>query len=195
MYAEGGRFTDGASTSLCSCPTGTIEVKVEVSADFGGAANSWDNKDANDNVVASRSHFNLNSAHTYYSDKVCLVETETCFGGTDYTFTIYDAQGDGLCCDGGYYYENGGYRVIIDEEIYAEGGKFGHSESTTLCKDSSTSCTPYKGTRSECSRPKTGCFWHDDACHGCSTISDAGWGPSVCEQKGCFWNYFSLSCE
>jgi hypothetical protein len=193
IYAEGGRFTNAAATSLCTCPTGTIEAKVEVLTDYFQDQTSWDIKDANDIVVASRGSFDR--IHNYYTDTACLVETETCFGGTDYTFTIYDSYGDGLCCDGGYHVENGHYRVLIEGETYAEGGNFDFSESTTMCKDSSTSCVPYSGTVSECSRPDSGCFWYDGSCHDCSAISDAGWGALVCEQKGCFWDSDSLSCE
>ena len=47
----------------------------------------------------------------------------------EYTFTIYDAWGDGICCDDG----EGYYTLSLDGETFFEGsGEFGDSESTTF---------------------------------------------------------------
>jgi hypothetical protein len=45
-----------------------------------------------------------------------------------YTFTIYDAYGDGICCE----YGEGSYSVSLDGEVVVSGGEFGVDESTTF---------------------------------------------------------------
>lgn len=68
-------------------------------------------------VVASSSPF---------ADGVTEDVQELCLPEGDYVFTIYDAYGDGLCCEWG----EGSYSVRTDEEdIIAEGAEFGPSES------------------------------------------------------------------
>jgi len=114
-----------SSTPSEFCPTG-LKAKVEVFTDNWPGETSWDIKDADDVVVASRNSYT--SPDTPYEDSVCLLETESC-SGTDYTFTISDTYGDGICCGWG----AGSYTVSIEDEIYAEGGDFGYSESKSLC--------------------------------------------------------------
>lgn len=45
-----------------------------------------------------------------------------------YNFTIYDTQGDGICCD----YGNGSYSLTADSEVIITGGSFGASQSTSF---------------------------------------------------------------
>ena len=47
----------------------------------------------------------------------------------DYTFTIFDAFGDGMCCG---LFGDGGYEVILNGVIVASGGDFNSSQSTTF---------------------------------------------------------------
>ncbi len=49
-----------------------------------------------------------------------------------YTFTIQDAEGDGICCD----YGIGEYKVFYDGVLIKQGGVFGSAESTTFGADS-----------------------------------------------------------
>ena len=168
------------------CPTG-IQANVEIVTDNWPAETSWEIKDADDIIVASRDSFS--DTDTLYEDRVCLTETETC-SGTDYTFTVYDSYGDGLCCA----YGNGGYKVTVEGETYAEGGDFGSSESTSLCEGSNpppAACTTY-GVKNDCNGAET-CFWYSSTCRDCSAISDFGYGEAVCINKGCTWN--GNSCE
>ena len=53
---------------------------------------------------------------------VCVPEN------SDLTFTIYDSYGDGICCESG----QGSYLVSACENIYASGGDFESSESTSF---------------------------------------------------------------
>lgn len=48
--------------------------------------------------------------------------------GQAVTFTIYDSWGDGMCCHRGF----GHYEVSGDGTVYAAGGEFGSSESTSF---------------------------------------------------------------
>ncbi len=47
----------------------------------------------------------------------------------DYTFTIFDAFGDGICCGFG----DGAYSLTSGGDTIVEGGAFGDSESTSFC--------------------------------------------------------------
>ena len=56
----------------------------------------------------------------------------------NYTFTINDAYGDGICCG----YGNGSYSLTSGGTVYASGGSFGSSESTNFCVEGSGGPTP-----------------------------------------------------
>merc|ERR1739844_174156 len=92
---------------------------------------SWDIVDADGNVIESRDVFPFQN--TLHVDTFCLPYTAAC-GGYDYTFTIYDSYGDGICCG----YGSGNYDVTFDGVLIASGGDFGSSESTSPC--GATSC-------------------------------------------------------
>ena len=171
-----------SSTPSEFCPTG-LQAKVEILTDSWPSETSWDIKDADASIIASRSSFS--STGTLYEDIVCLDETETC-AGTDYVFTVYDSFGDGLCCSYGF----GGYRVTVEGNILADGSSFGYSESTSLCQEESP-CEPF-GIKNDCNAEEV-CFWYSGACRDCSAISDNGYGELVCINKGCTWN--GDSCE
>ncbi len=51
-----------------------------------------------------------------------------CLADGTYTFTIYDQYGDGICCA----YGNGSYSLSGGGNVYASGGSYGGSESTTF---------------------------------------------------------------
>jgi len=61
------------------------------------------------------------SANTNYVEEKCIPSGE-------YTFTINDSYGDGICCG----YGSGSYTVEYDGNVVKEGGQFGSSESTTF---------------------------------------------------------------
>ncbi|MCH2084992.1 MAG: M12 family metallo-peptidase [Saprospiraceae bacterium] len=59
-----------------------------------------------------------------------LVRDTFCLADGCYTFEIYDAYGDGICCE----YGNGYYKLRnSDNEILAQGGEFEALESTNFC--------------------------------------------------------------
>lgn len=99
------------------CPTNPIEL--EITFDNYSGETSWDLKDGSGAVVASASY---GAGETSASGNWCLPNDT-------YTFTIYDAYGDGICCS----YGNGSY-VLRKEDgtVLATGGSFGASEATTF---------------------------------------------------------------
>ncbi|UXI00275.1 endonuclease [Photobacterium sp. TY1-4] len=50
---------------------------------------------------------------------------EMCLADGDYTFTINDSYGDGLCCRAG----NGSFALTVDGQTLASGGQFQHSQA------------------------------------------------------------------
>jgi len=85
---------------------------------------SWDIKDGAGTVVFS--------GGTYGSepDGSTLV-IPNCIDAGCYTFTMYDAYGDGMCCS----YGNGSYALTQDSDgaVLASGGSFNSSEATSFC--------------------------------------------------------------
>lgn len=68
---------------------------------------------------------------TTYTDEVCIPPAE-------YTFTITDAFGDGICCGFG----SGSYKVKFQGNVVKEGSSFGSSEATTFGTCNATTETP-----------------------------------------------------
>jgi hypothetical protein len=86
---------------------------------LGGSATSWTDTD-----IA------VGEAYEYIFKKVeCIIsDTVSVASGTEVTFTIYDSWGDGICCDMGL----GHYEVAACGTVYASGGGFGSSKSTSF---------------------------------------------------------------
>jgi hypothetical protein len=164
-----------------------------VFTDYAPEQTSWDIKDADGVVVASR--YSFQDIYEFYEETVCLAETETC-SGTDYIFTIYDSAGNGICCS---WTGLGYYKVIVEGETYVKGDKvdgvFEYSDSTSLCH---TPCYSY-GSENECNEVDTrNCYWNskDGECRDCSDISNSikpRFRKRKCNFYGCTWN--GNSCE
>ncbi|TVR83253.1 MAG: T9SS C-terminal target domain-containing protein [Saprospirales bacterium] len=77
-----------------------------------------------------------------------------CMGSGCFDFTIYDSYGDGICCG----YGEGSYLLINEEtgEVLAEGGEFGHEETTEFCLDSPLSIFFVEVGEIECGEPSSG---------------------------------------
>ena len=124
-----------SSTPSAFCPSGATKVTVEILTDLWPCETTWDIKRDADGVVVASNYASYDCYYPYELEKetVCLDETETC-SESDYTFTIYDSYGDGICCGQG----AGGYTVTVNGDIYAEGGEFSSSESSFLCPSSNS---------------------------------------------------------
>lgn len=166
------------------CPDG-IDVRVDVRTDSFGSETSWQITDSNDEIVASKDIF---SNRELQSETLCLDMTATC-DGSDYTFTIYDDYGDGICCEWG----NGYYEVYVEGELKAEGASFGSFESTSLCgsEPPAPTCDTIGG-KSVCNGTD-GCYWSavDKQCVGCDSLK-----RNKCNRiPQCTWNEFTDICE
>ena len=135
VVASGGSFGASESTDFCagdngggsSCSNGN-NLSLSITLDNYPGETSWQVTNAGGSVVAS--------GGTYGSQPDGSTVTESIDLSTgDYTFTIFDSYGDGICCSWG----NGSY-TLQDEfgNVLASGGSFGSSESTDFCANAST---------------------------------------------------------
>ncbi|KAL7554874.1 hypothetical protein ACHAWF_018691 [Thalassiosira exigua] len=95
------------------------DVRVEVTTDNWGQETTWTLvNDCDGQTIASGGPYSNN----YY-----FVENYTS-GPAQYTFTILDEYGDGICCG----YGQGSYAIYCDGIEVAAGGQFGYDESATF---------------------------------------------------------------
>ena len=118
MAVDAFTVTDGSGGGACVATTLTLTF------DNYPEESSWDIKDGAGTVVFS--------GGTYGSepDGSTLV-IPNCIDAGCYTFTMYDAYGDGMCCS----YGNGSYALTQDSDgaVLASGGSFNSSEATSFC--------------------------------------------------------------
>jgi PKD repeat protein len=102
------------------------DVELYIRFDDAAYETSWDIKNSSGTVIHSGGD---------YSTETEITETFT-LGAGDYTFTIYDDYGEGICCD----YGNGEYSLTdgYGDEI-ASGGAFYYEQSTDFCISGSKS--------------------------------------------------------
>ena len=82
---------------------------------------SWIIENDNNVIVASGSGYGIQNSN---------YESLHCLGEGCYVFTIYDAYGDGICCDFG----NGSFELSDDAgNTILEGGEFGSSQEIPFC--------------------------------------------------------------
>jgi PKD repeat protein len=96
---------------------------VHVTLDILGGQTTWEIRDDGGTTLASGGPYSNFDNGVVESASVCLVDG--C-----YDFIIFDAVGNGLCCENG----NGSYEVIDqDGNILASGGNFEFEETTNFC--------------------------------------------------------------
>lgn len=105
-------------TKICQ----SNDVELTINFDDFPAETSWDIRDSSNVVVET-------SGGTYPGGTTLFNDTFTLPDG-DYTFTIYDSFGDGICCGWG----NGSYILEqpVCSEILGEGASFAGSESVAF---------------------------------------------------------------
>ncbi len=111
--ATGGN-TGGGGNNSCAAN----EIAFTLTTDQYGYETSWTLTDNSNQAIASGSNL-ANS--TTYNDNFCLVDG-------NYTFTINDSYGDGICCS----YGNGAYDLSLNGTSLASGGSFASTESKTF---------------------------------------------------------------
>jgi len=97
------------------------QLVITIITDNYPAETSWQLVNQSGGVVQSISAGDLTNANTSYTWNICPSSTEC------YDFTIYDAYGDGICCN----YGNGSYTVTYNGSVVASGGSFSSSETTS----------------------------------------------------------------
>lgn len=111
---------DTLNYTFAAAPITSETLYFRLFTDNNPQQTTWDIKNSSGTVVASGGPYAL-SNHLYNS--TIQVTSPDC-----YSFTIYDAGGDGICCTNG----NGTY-ILVDASnsnlIIAQGGSFGSSES------------------------------------------------------------------
>jgi len=114
VYIDDFEPTAAAEEPSCS----TNEIAFSLTTDQYGYETSWTITDSNNAEQASGSNL---ASSTEYNEAICLDDGE-------YTFTINDSYGDGICCT----YGNGSYDVSLAGTSLISGGTFTQTESKTF---------------------------------------------------------------
>lgn len=102
-----------------SAPQLSNEIAIlELKTDYYPAETTWEVTNSNDDVIYS--------GGPYSGPQTVYYETWEFESPDCYTFTIFDSQGDGICCSFGT-----GYYILMDSDslVFAEGGQFYSSDS------------------------------------------------------------------
>lgn len=104
-----------------SCASG--DIILSITFDNFPQETSWELTNSGGTVVASESYSTANP------DGSTVTETISGLSAGNYTFTISDSIGDGICCSFG----NGSYTLSSAVGEIASGGDFDDSEATNFC--------------------------------------------------------------
>jgi len=104
-----------AECSICGKETATIKIMTD---DFPEETRWTVANNKNELVASSDFSARRKKMNTLYTENICLE-------GGQYTFTIYDAYGDGMCC----FWSEGYYEFFVQGNLVGKGGEFGFSES------------------------------------------------------------------
>ena len=98
----------------------TSTVNLTLLTDNYGSETSWEFKDENDSVLYSGTGYINNTSYN---------ESFNVASGGCFSFTIYDTEGDGICCR----YGTGSYTLTdSDSNVIATGGEFETQESVSI---------------------------------------------------------------
>merc|ERR1712003_456274 len=113
--------TAGVCSNVLDCSNcgGGVSSVLELTTDNYPGETSWDIKNSSGDEKYNGSGYS--DANTLYTLNMCLESDE-------YTFTITDAYGDGICCS----YGTGGYKIKVDGTEVVSGGEFGSSETESF---------------------------------------------------------------
>tara|TARA_R110000751_G_scaffold35422_6_gene87091 strand:+ start:103 stop:1716 length:1614 start_codon:yes stop_codon:yes gene_type:complete len=113
VYIDDFEPTTSAGTGGSACSSN--DIAFSLTTDQYGYETSW--SITNSSNVEQASGSNLSNS-TSYSENICLADG-------DYTFTINDSYGDGICCT----YGNGSYDISLSGTSLVSGGTFTQTES------------------------------------------------------------------
>ncbi len=112
---------DGGGGGGSECAT-DADMTLTINLDNYPTETTWAVTNGGTTVVSGG---NYNTANTTVTESMNLPDG-------DYTFTIYDSYGDGICCG----YGNGSYTLSGGGTTVASGGNFNSSESMGFCVES-----------------------------------------------------------
>ena len=118
--ADENNANDSGSSSFNLDSQG-VDLVLVINTDEWPGESSWDLTSASGEVVWSGGPYT--NAHSTLSETTC-VPTDC------YTFTMYDAFGDGICCG---LFGDGNYILISNGDTLASGGQFDFSDATGFC--------------------------------------------------------------
>ena len=132
-----------------ACVGGTVDLTLTL--DNYPGETTWDLKDSGGATVASGGPYSTQGA--------TINQTFNLTAG-DYTFTIYDSYGDGICCG----YGQGSYSLTSGGTTIVSGGAFGSQEATNFCvetggPDLTPPTTPGNLTASNTTQTSTDLSW------------------------------------
>ena len=113
-YNPDAMFDDG---SCFPCNNGS-EIKIILNFDDYSTETWWGINDAN----------NINNYLSGGDIDGDFSSAQYCAEPGTYQITIYDEYGDGMCCDWG----TGGYSILVDGVLVAEGGQFEYEDVNTI---------------------------------------------------------------
>ena len=117
----GAAYDGGNPPPPDDCVTG--DVNLSITFDNYPEETAWTLKDGSGATIDSESYSSSNA------DGSTVNVTFSGLAVDDYTFTITDSYGDGICCS----YGNGSYTLSTDDGTIVSGGDFGSSETTQFC--------------------------------------------------------------
>ena len=109
------------------CVTG--DVYLSITFDNYPEETAWTLKDGSGATIDSESYSSSNADGSTVNVTFSNLDVD------DYTFTITDSYGDGICCS----YGNGSYTLSSDDGTIVSGGDFNSSEATQFCVEGSGS--------------------------------------------------------
>ncbi|MCO6478833.1 MAG: T9SS type A sorting domain-containing protein [Phaeodactylibacter sp.] len=122
---------DCGGSSCPACPCFGNALTLSITLDNYPTETTWRITNSGGSIVASGGPYSSGQRNTTVTQNINLT-------GGNYTFTILDSYGDGICCA----YGNGSYTLSDGTSTIASGGAFGSSESTPFCTGGSgPSCT------------------------------------------------------
>lgn len=123
-------FTTLADSSNPNCVSNSLALTIVT--DRYPRETSWSLKNSAGTTVASKSAGSYTSSNRTYTQNI------TGLAAGDYTFTINDTYGDGMCCS----YGNGSYTLKSGTTTVASGGNFGSTQSTSFCVNAGSGVAP-----------------------------------------------------
>ena len=150
--------------SCPACPCFGTALTLSITLDNYPTETTWRITNSGGGTVASGGPYTSGQANTTVNSNINLA-------AGNYTFTILDSYGDGICCA----YGNGSYTLSDGAGTIASGGAFGASESTPFCTGGAPAPTCTDGIQNG-SETGVDC---GGSCPACPTVCNTPTGLSA----------------